>query len=89
MGEGIKVGDKVWVVDGGEIKEQFVNSTFDDYLHDESTSVEAMCTTSDAFCPGYKGTRRRLDEVSRTYGDAEYVHQEKRRAYDAYVTRGR
>lgn len=84
----IKVGDRVFVVDSGVIKEQYVNSMFDDYLHDESTYTEPMCTTSDCFCPGYKGTRRRLDEVSLNYKDVEYIREEKRRAYDAYVTRG-
>ena len=82
-----KVGDKVWTLNGGKRREQYINDIFDDTPFEDSNYVTKCCYTSDCFCPGSKGSFNRLEEVYLDEWSAEHAEQRWKDDYDNYVTR--
>lgn len=80
-----KVGDKVWTLDGGKKREQYLIDIFDDKPFDDSDYITKCCYTSDYMSSKTKSFNR-LEEVYLNEWDAERAEYRWQSDYDDYVT---
>jgi len=84
-GNHFKIGNKVWTLNGGHKREQYLIDIFDDIPFEDSDYVTKCCYTADSMYSNIKSYNR-LEEVYIDEWYAENAEQNWKDKYDDYVT---
>jgi len=82
-----KIGDKVWTLDGGKRRLQYLIDIFDDKYSDDSDYITKCCYTSNERY-GMSKSFNHLEEVYHDEWDAKRAESRWKDNYDSYVTGG-
>lgn len=83
-----KVGDKVWVLNGGHKEQKYIIDIFDDMPFEDSDYITKCCYISDLqYNKNYPKSFARLEECYLDEYDVNRAEQRWKSDYDDYVCR--